>query len=398
MTFVPDQRFTFGTFVAGPGTSVAAAAAQHAAESPGTSYNPLYLYGSAGVGKTHLLRAVGALARSVRPEMVVLYQTADELVDTLTRAVAGGALESWRDGYLRVGLLLLDDVHRLEGKARTQEELLWLLDEVVRGGTQIVLTGDRPPAEIPGLSDALRARLAGGLSLDLAPPEPEVRLELVRRRAGHARIALGEGVPEMLAELPVHSVPELFQALDRVAEHQRSTGRVLAAAAARRLLAPASAPAVPDEFHAFLLDITSTVEQLVEAAPWRRALAEAILRWEGEGIRTRRLEDALETDSAPDVAALTESFAADVERLRALQRDIGALDETAAANPILRDPGCIAEAEALLASLRTEADRRAASRTVAPEAAPSIDRWFLAREKLAWQWVALDERLIEELG
>lgn len=400
MTFVPDQRFTFDTFVAGSATRMAAAAARRAAESPGTSYNPLYLYGPRGVGKTHLLHAVGALARSVRPELVVLYQDADDLVDALTAAVAAGAVEDWRDTYLYAGLVLLDDVQKLAGKTRTQEEIARVLDELDRALTQVVLAGDRAPAEIAGLSDDLRGRLAGGLSLDLALPEPAARLEIVRRRARQARSVLADGVAELVAELPVRSVPELFEALDRIAERQRSTGRILDAAAARELLTPAVAAgeSTPDEFHAFLSDIASTVEQLVEAAPWRRTLAEAILRWEGEGIRTRRLEEALETDSAPDVARLTESFAADVARLRALEAEIRALDENAAANPILRDPERVAEAEALLASLRAEAERRRADPVAAPAPASTIDRWFLNREKLAWSWVSLDERIIEELG
>lgn len=399
MTFVPDARFTFATFVAGSGSRMAAAAARRAAESPGTSYNPLYLYGAAGVGKTHLLHAVGALARSVRPELTVLYQTADELVDALTRAVAAGTVDVWRDDYINAGLFLLDDVQTLAGKTRTQEELLRVLDEVDRGRTQLVLTGDRPPAELGGLGETLRARLADGLSVDLAAPEPAARAEIVRLRARHLRIALGERVAEALAGLDADGVPSLFDAVDRLGERQRTSGRVLSAAEARDLLGPGG-PVVggaPDEFAAFLSDIASTVEQLVETAPWRRTLAEAILRWEGEGIRTRRLEDVLEADSAPDVATLTDAFAADVQRLREIETEIRVLDPAAAANPILRDPDRVAEAEALLATLRAAAERGRAN-PAAAAIGPALDRWFLNREKLAWSAVALEDRLIEELG
>jgi hypothetical protein len=215
---------------------------------------------------------------------------------------------------------------------------------------------------------------------------------------------LGAGVEDVLAGLPFVDAHHLELALERVAERQRVAGRLLTGAEVRDLFEPevAAAPA-PDEFSAFLSDISFTVEQLVEAAPWRRTLAEAILRWEGEGIRTRRLEEALETDSAPDVESLTGAFAADVARLREVEAKVRALDEKAAADPLLRDPDRVREAEALLKSLQVAAERRAAapagaSTSSARDSGPSVDRWFFSREKLAWAWVALDERIIEEIG
>jgi hypothetical protein len=174
---------------------------------------------------------------------------------------------------------------------------------------------------------------------------------------------------------------------------------VLAAGEVATVLDPAGgAAAGGDEFSAFLFDIASTVEQLVEAAPWRKTLAEAILRWEGEGVRTRRLEEALETDSAPDVGALVEQFAADVARLRAIEGELRALgDEKAAAAPLLRDPDRVHEAEALLAQVKAPRPAPAAAAPAAPAGA-RVDRWFFNREKVAWSWIGLDERIIEEIG
>ncbi|HET6764735.1 MAG TPA: DnaA/Hda family protein, partial [Longimicrobiaceae bacterium] len=339
MTFVQDPRFTFDTFVVGPGSQMAAAAARRAAESPGTSYNPLFVYGGPGVGKTHLLKAVGALALVVRPDLGVLYRTAEEMVDSLTAAVAAGTPERWRDTYLEAGLVLLDDVQYLGGKTRTQEELLRLWDEMDRGGAQIVIAADRPPVEIADVDESLRSRLAGGLTVDIASPEADTRAAIVRRRLEGGTLRLAPGVDEVLAALPFVDAHHLELALERVAERQRVAGRLLTGGEVRDLFAPevAATPA-PDEFSAFLSDISFTVEQLVEAAPWRRTLAEAILRWEGEGVRTRRLEEALETDSAPDVESLTGAFAADVARLREVEAKVRALDEKAAADPLLRDP------------------------------------------------------------
>jgi SpoVK/Ycf46/Vps4 family AAA+-type ATPase len=399
MRFVQDPRCTFDTFVVGPGSRMAAAAARRAAESPGTSYNPLFVYGGPGVGKTHLLKAVGALALLVRPDLGVLYQSAEQMVDSLTGAVAAAAVEGWRDVYLEVGLVLLDDVQYLAGKTRTQEELLRVWDEMERGGAQIVLAADRPPVEIAGLDEALRSRLAGGLTVDIASPEADTRAEIVRRRVEEGSLRLAPGVDEVLAALPFEGARSLETALARIGDRQKVAGRTLTPGEVREIFEPevAAAPA-PDEFSAFLSDIAFTVEQLVEAAPWRRTLAEAILRWEGEGVRTRRLEEALETDSAPDVEALTAAFAADVARMRRVEAEVRALDEKAAASPLLRDPDRVAEAEALLKQLQLDAERRAQAPAAARDAGPAIDRWFFSREKLAWAWVALDERIIEEIG
>ncbi|HEV2149291.1 MAG TPA: DnaA/Hda family protein, partial [Longimicrobiaceae bacterium] len=332
-----DPRFTFEGFLVGPGSRLAAAAARRAAETPGTSYNPLVVYGPAGMGKTHLLHAVGHLAGSVRPELRLAYRTADELVDGVSAALAAGTLDAFHEEHAALGLLLLDDVQLLAGRARTQEELLRLWDAMSGAGAQMVLASDRPPHELPGLDGRLLSRLAGGLLVDLAPPEAETRTAIARRAAEERGAALGEGVAEALGALAWESVRELRSGVDRVLAAQEAEGRVLAPDEVGPLLGmlPEAGPQ-EDEFGAFLSDITLTVAEMVEAAPWRRALGAAILRWEGEGIRTRRLEEALQADSAPDVDALLAEFAADVERLRALEAELRALDPRAVGSPVLR--------------------------------------------------------------
>lgn len=397
MSFLPDPSCSFDTFVVGPENRMAAAAARRAAESPGTSYNPLFLYGAAGVGKSHLLKAVGDLALSVRPDLPVVFRTAGGMVDDLSTAVAEGAVAAWRDEFLDAGVVLLDDVQGLGGRGRTQEELLSLWDDLLRNGAQVVLAADRSPVEIAELNEELRARLTGGLTVDVGIPEAATRRAIAERWARAAHLSLAPDVLDALAALPFDGVESLHRAVERVGEEGRNRGSALSAAEAGALLAPAAA--VQDEFSAFLFDIASTVEELVEAAPWRRVLAEAILRWEGEGIRTRRLEEALEADSAPDVAALTDTFAADVARLRQVEAEIGALDADAARSPLLRDPDRLREVEALLKKV-TEAAARAATAAAAPEKppVPTVDRWFLNGEKMAWSWIALDDRLMEELG
>jgi SpoVK/Ycf46/Vps4 family AAA+-type ATPase len=395
MRFEQDPRFTFDTFVDGPGSQMAAAAARRAAESPGTSYNPLFLYGEPGVGKTHLLHAVGALARAVRPELRVYFRAAEELVDDLSSAVAAGTVESFRDELLESDLVLLDDVHALAGKGRTQEELLSAWDELVWSGIQVVLAARVPPAEIPALNEDLRGRLAGGLVVDITPPEAETRLGIISRGARDRGLALGEGVGDALARLPLDGGHALHAGLDRIARVQADESRQVSAGEVAGLVGAAEEGAGPaDEFSAFLADIAFTVEQIVETDPWRKRLAESLLRYEGEGVRTRRLETALEADRAPDVDGLLRAFTADVERLRAIQAELRAIDEKAAASSVLSDPDRLAEAEALLASAQAAAERRAEA-----VPAPAVDRWYHNNaEKVAWSWLALEDRVIEELG
>jgi len=393
MKFEQDPRFTFDTFVVGPGNRMAAAAARHVAESPGTSYNPLWVYGAPGTGKSHLLRAVAALASAVRPELRVVVETAEGFASRLSTAIAAGGLEAFRDGVLDSGLLVIDDAEGLAGKARTQEELASLWEEILRHKVQMVFAATLSPGEVPDVDEAFRARLADGLVVDVSPPEPETLRELARRRAAGQGVALENGVDEVLARLPLRGAHELHATVDRIAAVQAERGAPVSAEEVPSIVEGSAAP--NDEFSAFLSDITFTVGQLVEEAPWRKRLAEAILRWEGEGIRTRRLESALDADAAPDVDAVLAGFAADVARLRTVRDQLAALDEKAADSPVLADPDRVSEAEAMLLSARAAAERKKAQEP----AAPPVDRWYFTNvEKVAWGWVALDDRLIEELG
>ncbi|MBV9774678.1 MAG: ATP-binding protein [Gemmatimonadetes bacterium] len=402
MTPVLDPRFTFDSFVVGPSNRLAAAAARRAGESPGTSYNPLVVYGNSGLGKTHLLHAVGHLALAVRPELRVSYETVEELVDRITAALSAGALDEFRADAAAVDLLLLDDLQLLAGKGRTQEELLRGWDEMTRGGAQMVLASDRPPQEIEGLDARLVSRLSGGLIVDLTPPEVETRLAIVRRKAQERGAELPRDVADALARLGWESVRELQGGLNQLLAVQDAEGRPVAADEVAALLGMGSGPGGDDEFGAFLSDISFTVAQMVESAPWRRTLAEAILRWEGEGIRTRRLEEALDADSAPDLDSLLAQFAADVDRLRAAEGVLRALDHDAASSPLLRDPDRVEEAEALAGAARAPGAASGSPAAAEPQPEERVpeaaDRWYFNPEKIAWSVLAMEDRLIEELS
>ena len=395
MKFEQDPRFTFETYVVGPGNQLAAAAARRVAESPGTSYNPLWVHGPAGTGKTHLLRAVATLASAVRPEMRVVFDTAEGFAGRLSTAVAAGGLVAFRDELLDAGLLVIDDAEALAGKTRTQEELASLWEEILRQNVQMVFASTLAPGDLPRMNEALRGRLADGLVVDVSAHEAETRLEIVRRHAAGQGVTLDAGVDDALARLPARNAHELHASVDRIGAMQARRGAPVSAAEVPDIVGDEAGPGPHDEFSAFLSDIAFTVGQLVEDAPWRKRLAEAILRWEGEGIRTRRLESALDADAAPDVDAVLEGFAADVARLRAAREGLAALGEKTDASPVLADPDRVGEAEAMLLSARAAAERRRAQEP----AAPPVDRWyFTSAEKVAWGWVGLEDRLIEELA
>lgn len=391
-----DPRFVFDRFIVGPANRLAATAAKRTAQAPGSSYNPLVICGPPGLGKTHLLHALGALARAVEPEIYVHYETVGSFVDRLTSAISAGTVDELREATSRMGLLLLDDLQEGAGKGRTQDELLLAFQSMLDRGSQVVVAADRPPHEITSLDPRIAEVLGDGLIVDIAPPESETRLSILRQLLDERGVALSTDLVQAVGRVPTESVRRLEESLDRV----------LSAAAAGGI-SPSDVPALigavddtptrgESEFGDFLSDISTAVAAMVETAPWRRRIAQAILRWEGDGIRTRRLEEALDADSAPDVDALLTAFGRDVARLREIGREL----PMPPGDPLLLlDPDRLPEAESLLVRARASAAPPAPAEPRPPRPPArrgSLDPWFLDREKLAWGWMALDERIVEE--
>jgi chromosomal replication initiation ATPase DnaA len=410
MTVTLNPLYRFDTFVVGSANRLAVTAAKAVAESPGTVYNPLFIYARPGLGKTHLLMGVGHAARAIDPNLHVEYLTLDEFVEAFHAAIAAGHGEAYRKRFLDVDLLLVDDVQFLTHRREMQAELLRLTDALQTTNRQIVLTSDRPPAEIEALDERLVRRFAGGLIIDVAAPDYETRVAILRRKAEERRASFADGVIEAVAGLPIDNVRELLGALNRMVAHQAVRERPLTAEEARALIggaagqrdsrtagredgetaeeqraspatklsepestASSDGPAVPsshrpaaDEFSDFLSEIHATVAQQVDA--WRGQIGAAVMRWEGEGYRTGRLQKLLEQDAVPDVVRELDDFERDIQRLRDMEAQTAELAADLVGAPAFRDPGDLAAAESLLARAREGA---------VPPAAPS-PLWRLA--------------------
>lgn len=332
-----DARFTFESLVVGAGNRLAAAAAGAVAEAPGSTYNPLYIYGGSGLGKTHLLCATGRALLAVHPEAEVLGLTLDEFSEQWHAAVSAGETQAFTNRLAAVDLLLLDDLQFLTGRREMQAALLRLFAMMQEAGRQIVCTSDRPPAEIADVDERLISRLAGGLIVDVAPPDYETRVAILRTSCAERQVSLPDRALETLAERNFANVRELQGALNGLIARETLGGP---------LFTPLSTPAVPrssTEFLSFLSEVATVVQAHVES--WQARLRETIAYWRGEGYKTAVLERALALPKAPDVEGLVETFAQAVQHLRALEAQATAIDPALGGQEVFRDPERLAEAE-----------------------------------------------------
>ena len=353
-----DPKFTFETFVVGPANRLASAAARRAADSPGTSYNPLFLYANSGLGKSHILVAIAHHASRNNPQVRTLYQTLEGYLNELTEALEAGARDRMRDRYRDVDILLLDDVQFLAGQAEAQEMLLSSIDSLTASGSQVVLASDRPPSEINGLDARLVSRFSGGLLVDIAPPEFETRVAIIQRKVRERGSELPQDVAEALARLGFRNVRELGGALNRVLAVQDLEGRTLSGADIPGIVGvEADAPApTQDPFGSFLNEVSGAVEQevLEHEEPWRVEIRGAADVAEREGFVVKRLRALLQQDNEPDGwKPRLEKFRTAVGRLREIDRELDRLKNPwpDAAAALVKDPDRLEEAEAFLASV-----------------------------------------------
>jgi chromosomal replication initiation ATPase DnaA len=347
---LPDPRFRFENFVVGSANRLAVAAARAVAESPGSAYNPLFIYSASGLGKTHLASAIGNYAKQLQPTLQTEYVTLDDFVEQLHAAISIGQTLSFTQRYAHVDMLLIDDVQFLTGRRETQSEMLRLFNLLQGSGRQIVMTSDRPPNEIADVDERLVSRLAGGLIVDIGPPDYETRAAILRNKCEERGVTLRPNVLDELAKTEFTNVRELQGALNRVIAQQQLGGpirtdqvRVVLGEPAPAWRAPTPAKEMGGEYLSFLSDVASVVAQNVEG--WRMRISEAIAFWNGEGYRTAVLERALHLKQPPDIEGLLGMYTAAIERLRALETEVNTLDPALGASEAFRDPERVNEAE-----------------------------------------------------
>ena len=230
----PD--FTFTTFVEGNSNQIARAACLQVTQNPGKAYNPLFIYGGTGLGKTHLIHAVGNMLRERDTSAQVVYQNCEYFVADMVRSLQHNAINEFKRRYRVLDALLIDDVQFLAGKERSQEEFFYTFNSLLESRQQVILTCDRYPKEVAGLEDRLKSRFGSGLTVAVEPPELETRVAILKSKAEQIQLGLPDEVAFFIAQRIRSNVRELEGALRRVYANAQFTGRPITLAFAKEVL------------------------------------------------------------------------------------------------------------------------------------------------------------------
>ncbi len=211
-----NPRFTFESFIVGENSKLCYAAAEAVSRRPGVGYNPLFVYGGVGLGKTHLLQAIGNEIVQLNPKAKVVYVTSERFTNEMVEAIRGQKMKEFKDKYRKVDCLLIDDIQFIASKEQTQEEFFHTFNALHTAGKQIVLTSDRPPKAIPALEERLRSRFEWGMIADIATPSYETRLAILQSKLAIQNKVLSGDILEYLARVITSNVRELEGALTRI--------------------------------------------------------------------------------------------------------------------------------------------------------------------------------------
>ena len=231
-----NRGFTFDSFVTGKANQLARAAALQVAENPGISYNPLFVYGGVGLGKTHLVQAIGNQLAEIRPQARIRYTHAEQYVTDVVRAYQQKSFDEFKRYYHSLDLLLIDDIQFFSNKGRTQEEFFYAFNALVEAHKQIVITCDTYPKEIAGMEERLISRFGWGLTVAIEPPELEMRVAIVLKKAEAEAVDLSEEIAFFIAKHIRSNVRELEGALKKVLAFARFSGRDLSLELAKEAL------------------------------------------------------------------------------------------------------------------------------------------------------------------
>ena len=220
-----NNNYTFDRFVVGPCNQFAHAASIAVAKQPAKNYNPLFIYGGSGLGKTHLLNAIGLLTAAAHPELNIMYVSAEEFMNEMINSIRYDRMPKFREKYRNISSLLIDDIHFLAGKERTQEEFFHTFNTLHDSGKQIVVTSDKFPKDIPNLEGRLRSRFEWGLIADIQPPEIETKIAIIEKKMQENQITLPNNVAQYIASRVESNIRELEGFLVRISAYSSLTGR-----------------------------------------------------------------------------------------------------------------------------------------------------------------------------
>ena len=230
------EGYTFARFIVGNSNKFAHAAALAVAERPGVTYNPLFIYGNSGLGKTHLLLAIGQEIHEKDPTKKIAYLKGDEFTNQLIRAIKDGTGEEFRTKYRNVDLFLVDDIQFIAGKQQTQNEFFHTFNNIYEAGHQIVITSDRPPLEMSLLDDRLRTRFEGGLMADIQPPDLETRMAIIRNKAAQLGLLLSDEAVEYIAENITANIRQLEGVIKRLTAYKEILDDVITIDSVKRAI------------------------------------------------------------------------------------------------------------------------------------------------------------------
>ena len=228
--------YTFDRFIVGNSNKFAHAAAIAVAENPGKTYNPLFIYGNSGLGKTHLLLAIGQQIHERSPEKSIAYIKGDEFTNQLVKSIKDGTAEEFRQKYRNVDLFLVDDIQFIAGKQQTQNEFFHTFNNIFEAGHQIVITSDRPPLEMSILDDRLRTRFEGGLMADIQPPDLETRMAITRNKAGQLGLLLSDDAVEYIANNITANIRQLEGVIKRLTAYKEILDDVITIDSVKRAI------------------------------------------------------------------------------------------------------------------------------------------------------------------
>ncbi len=231
-----NPKYTFDSFVVGSSNQFAHAAARAVAEIPSKSYNPLFIYGGVGLGKTHLMHAIGHYIQARQKRLVLVYMSADRFINEMINAIRFDRLPSFRQKYRSIDVLLVDDIQFIAGKDRTQEEFFHIFNALHDGQKQIVISSDCPPRQIPTLEERLHSRFEWGLIADIQPPDIETKVAILRKKAEAERVEIPENVSLFIASKVRTNIRELEGSLIRLIAYASLTGRDIDLALAQETL------------------------------------------------------------------------------------------------------------------------------------------------------------------